>query len=196
MFSVFDPRKFPVSLDRDEGVVFYGVNKIEELAVRFDVDKAEAVSEWRDLLEAIIADPRWCSMKNSKPRNFWAVYLTRDDFEIGPAIRRLLQVTLSLPIGSADAERAFSVLAHIRNKRRSRLKPTSVDALIRIRMNGSKKLEEFNAAKYAKSWLAMGHSRTDSKAVTKKPRITLYDTDGGQDKDNVNNEYMDGSALF
>ena len=67
MFSVFDPENFLVSLDRDEGDDFYGVKKIKKLAERFDVDKIDAVRDWKDLLEAIQSYPRWRNIKKSKP---------------------------------------------------------------------------------------------------------------------------------
>lgn len=124
-----------------------------------------------------MSDHDWCHMKRSQVRNFWAHYLTSPGFDVRPALRRILEVTLSLPIGSADAERAFSIMAHIRNKRRARLNPNSLDAIMRIWMNGPKKLEEFNAARYSKAWLDAGHFRSDSNKRTQQQKITLLDTD-------------------
>lgn len=52
---------------------------------------------------------------------------------------------------------------HIMNSRRSRLSSQSIDNLMRIRINGPDKIEEFSASKYAKAWIAQGHKRSDAK---------------------------------
>ena len=46
--------------------------------------------------------------------------------------------------------------------------------VMRVRMNGQKKLEEFNAGKYSLKWLQEGHARTDG-TVPKVQRTTLLD---------------------
>jgi hypothetical protein len=55
---------------------------------------------------------------------------------VGAELQKLLHHILALPIGSADAERAFSILFHIRSKRRSRLTPKHLEDNLRVRMNG------------------------------------------------------------
>lgn len=47
----------------------------------------------------------------------------------------------SLMFPSAEAERGFSILNHIKNKRRSRLTASHLQDLIRIRLNGADELE-------------------------------------------------------
>ena len=56
-------------------------------------------------------------------------------------------------LGSSDVERSFSILNHIRNSRRHRLTPESLNNLMRIRLNGPAKLSKFNSMKYAKYWV-------------------------------------------
>ena len=68
---------------------------------------------------------------------------------------------------------------------------------MRLRMNGPKTLEEFNAGKYSKSWLNAGHLRTDSAVNKEQKRISLLDTgDGNEEEEEEDREYMDGSTLF
>ena len=74
---------------------------------------------------------------------------------------------LVLPIGSAEAERGFSIMNHIRTKRRASLHGTTIQSLMRIRMNGPE-LPEFNAFKYAKAWIDAGNMRTDDTTWVKK----------------------------
>ena len=120
MFSVLDPAKLPPSIDHVNTIQgICGADKIREIADRFNIDKNDAEAGWTVLMAHLYEDPDWCKMKKSTPRTFWAHYLTQREFAIMPAIRKVIEVTLSLPIGSADAERAFSIMAHIRNRRRN-----------------------------------------------------------------------------
>jgi hypothetical protein len=102
---------------------------------------------------------------------------------------------LSLPIGSADAERAFSILNHIRTKRRSSLTGKTINNLMRIRMNGPRKLEKFSALKYAKKWIEADHMRTDDPSQNKKRRIDLP-VDGDEEMDKGENKYMSGQSTL
>ena len=56
--------------------------------------------------------------------------------KIPATMKRLIRHVLSVPVGSADVERAFSILSHIRDQRRSRLTPKHIEGLLRIRING------------------------------------------------------------
>ena len=66
-------------------------------------------------------------------------------------MKKLIRRVLAVPIGSADVERAFSILSHIRDQRRSKLIPYHLEGLMRIRLNGPKP-ELFAPLKYAKTW--------------------------------------------
>jgi hypothetical protein len=115
-----------------------------------------------------------------------------------------MNIVLVLPIGSADAERGFSVMNDIRNNRRL-LSPENLNNLMRLRINGPKELDKFPAAKYAKEWVK-GHLRTDDPAqVRKKPRTEEAADDGQESvieiEDSVivltgDEEYLRESQLF
>ena len=67
-------------------------------------------------------------------------------------MKKLIRKVLAVPIGSADVERAFSILSHIRNQRRSQLTAYHIDTMLQIRLNGPK-VGQFLPLKYAKSWM-------------------------------------------
>ena len=97
-------------------------------------------------------------------------------------------------MGSADAERGFSIMNHVRTSRRSRLTPHHLDDIMRIRINGPKNIKQFPASHYANLWIKAGHLRTDDKAQIKKPKIdTILEND-----DSINKEYFHfpNSILF
>ncbi len=80
---------------------------------------------------------------------------------------------MTIPIGSADAERAFSVMNSVKRDRRGLLSEKYLEDLLRIRLNGPKKLERFPAKKYTKLWLQRGHMKTDDSTSKKKTQLSL-----------------------
>ena len=62
---------------------------------------------------------------------------------------------------------------HIRTKRRSRLSPEMLEALMRIRLNGVNNLGEWPTYSYARLWIREGHMKADDPSKTgqgeKKP---------------------------
>ena len=72
----------------------------------------------------------------------------------GKTILRLIEIILVLPANSADAERSFSIMNHIKYDRRSSITSENLDNLMRIRIN---KL----LTNYAKLWIKAGHLCTD-----------------------------------
>ena len=55
-------------------------------------------------------------------------------------------------IGSADVERSFSILNHIRYNRRHSLDSETLNQLMFIRNNGPKDLTKFNGIPYVVYW--------------------------------------------
>ena len=116
-------------------------------------------------------------------------------------VKKLIKIVLVIPIGSAEAERAFSIMNHARTKR-SLLKGETISELMRIRMNGPE-INMFDAAKYARKWVAQGKLRTDQASQVKqttKNRIRfrhLHDEDIlERDGTVVNGKEMTSSNLY
>ena len=51
-------------------------------------------------------------------------------------LKDLIRNILAIPVGRADAERAFLILTHIRDSWRSQLTAEHIEDTLRIRMNG------------------------------------------------------------
>ena len=88
----------------------------------------------------------------------------------------MIKIVLVLPASSADAERSFSIMNHIKHKRRAKLNTKNLENLMRLRLNGPRELDRFLPAKYARAWLAEGHMRTDD--PMKDRRRTNVETRG------------------
>lgn len=168
-FDVFDPLNMPNPNDY-ASVRMYGIIKIKELNIFFKIGNEKAIlDQWQALLDSIVSSPNYCQIKNSRTTvfAFWSQLLKWPEIIWGNEIKRLLFTVLSIPISSAEAERGFSALKYVRDSHRSRLTPTSLDAIMRIKLNGPDELDYFAASKYARNWVK-NHFPTDHKSYGQK----------------------------
>lgn len=68
--------------------------------------------------------------------DFWSYFLYDKNFNWDVDIQKLIEYVLASPVSSADAERAFSVMKHIKGNRRSSMGKDLLEAHVRIRVNG------------------------------------------------------------
>lgn len=161
LFKVFRPQEIPSDVGE---ALTYGVIEIKRLCETFVMDDCyEVVGDWGNLLVSIIENEKFCDYKNQKTDTyaFWSFYLNEVGIVWTERTLELIRTVLVIPIGSADAERGFSVMNHIKGERRSRLTGKHVEDLMRIRINAPDDLRKFPAAKYAKKFLDENHYRTD-----------------------------------
>lgn len=112
---------------------------------------------------SIIESVTFCVLRNDKTETyaFWSQFLNEVGIRWTKRTEELIRTVLVLPIGSADAERGFSVMNHIKSQRRSRLNGKHLEDLLRIRINANDDLAKFPASKYAKRWVNDNHFRSD-----------------------------------
>ena len=121
-----------------------------EAPTKKEVEDELVKNDWKTLLEKITNDENFCKLKKSKViLVFWQHYLSTN--LMPERMKRLICKVLAVPIGSADVERAFSVVSHIRTQRRSKLTAYHLEGLVRIRLNGPK-ADIFSPLQYAKKW--------------------------------------------
>lgn len=196
-FEIFVPSKLPKDI-ADAQV--YGQSQVQDLAKRFKLPEITTANEWKELLINLIGSNTFCSQKGHAPDVFWPYYLRKKDFFWGSNIKALIETALVLPSGSADAERAFSILKHIKYDRRSSLTSAHLDDLLRIRINGPNDVSKFSAARYARAWVnKYNHMLTDD--TTQKRKIADLESDENandfnDDEDVENNKYFTSSNLF
>ncbi len=194
MYKILDNKMIP---ENEGDQVFYGIPEIMSLSQIYNVPTTQRVQEWKKLLKELTSSSDWCKQKHSEVRFFWSHYLKKQDFIISPNIRKIIQGVLVTPIGSADAERGFSVMNHVRTKRRSRLNGDTLDAILRIRINGPKELSKFDAPSYARWWRLANHMLSDSKKQIRKEK-SMYSMKDGDDieDDDTNKIYMDETSMY
>ena len=186
-FDVLDPKKLP----RNESECqFYGSVQILRLAERFSIDGTKALNGWTSILIKIVTSAEFCRYQSEKPIVFWGHFLR--SFTWIEETQKIVRIALVLPMGSADAERGFSIMNHVRTSRRSKLSPAHLEALLRLRINGPNNLRNFNAFKYAKKWVE-AHQLTDDPKQQRKKRKFEELIDENVDE---NAEYFPGSSIF
>lgn len=195
-FDVFDPLLMP-NVNDYIAARTYGINKIRELNSFFKIgDEKKMIDQWLSLLDSIISSANYCQIKNGHTSAFayWSQLLKWPEITWGSEIKRLLLTVLSIPISSAEAERGFSTLKYIRDTHRSRLTPESLDAVLRIKLNGPDELEYFAAAKYASKWVRK-HMPSDAISGSSKKntaKLSLLEPDNVEMK----KKYLLKSTIF
>lgn len=188
IFEIFLPSRLP----RNAGSsIRYGAREVITICEYLEwVNCNQLLQEWADLIDSIVTHENFCQLtqKNTKAFMFWSILLKLKTLSWTPLTRKLIIYTiLVIPVGSAEAERGFSIMNHIRGDgRRSRLIPQHLEDILRIRINGPNNIEEFPAVKYAKAWVknnhmlsndpsiaTRGHSKKDDKNE-KLPYFPLY----------------------
>ena len=161
LFKIFAPSEFPTNI---AGSLSYGVREISNLCRIFKLkDCEDLLIDWAKLIESIISHEYFCELRsgNTETYVFWSRFLKFKSINWTLKTKQLIRTVLVIPIGSADAERGFSIMNHIKHERRARLTSKHLEDAMRIRINTEDEIEKFPAQKYAKLWVAENHLRTD-----------------------------------
>jgi len=125
-FDIFVPHQLPHNLSDAQ---FYGIAEIQRLAARFDLEPVKTSKEWSYLLTSFITSNFLCDHKVKKSWFFWpeALKNPNGDLRWSENIRKLMEIILTLPAGSAKTERAFSIMKHAKYDGRSSLTVNTMD---------------------------------------------------------------------
>lgn len=169
-FKVFLPSQIPknVGSSRD-----YGRQEIRSICEFLQWDNCEQLLiDWASLIESIIESDLLCELTQTKTKSFmfWSIIIKSENIAWTPLTKKLIYMIMVIPVGSAEAERGFSIMNHIRGDgRRSRLTSKHLEDIVRIRTNGPDKIEEFSAVKYAKIWTNQNHMLSDDPTFINRP---------------------------
>ena len=101
----------------------------------FDMDYYTTVEQdFLKMVDFLETNCFWQENMFAKATDFWTHLLSRW-VEMPDNLKKLVEKTLSVPYGSADAERAFKVMNSIKTTDRTLLKLQVLDALMRIAMH-------------------------------------------------------------
>lgn len=143
--SLLDFSTWPLNYD---DIPNFGENEIAELCGRFKLECAEAVRGFK-LFRAVGGK------------------------EMNPSLQALKIVVGSIPVSTAECERAFSLMNTIISEKRNRLELDNVSSLMFISVVGPP-ITAFKPALYVKNWLRRGnHGASDTQCEKrKKPDIS------------------------
>uniref|UniRef100_A0AC34FVM7 DUF4371 domain-containing protein n=1 Tax=Panagrolaimus sp. ES5 TaxID=591445 RepID=A0AC34FVM7_9BILA len=105
----------------------------------------------------------------SDPDNWPKTAEADDIIDLSDELFDFLASSLTVPVGSADAERGFSILFHTLDSRRSRLNISTIDNILNIRINGPP-INKFVCYKFVEDWKKVGHLQSDAQQARGKGR--------------------------
>ena len=137
------------------------------------LDEHQTVSEW-EILKVNIYTKDW----NSRLANItWKEINRRYDHQL-PNLLPLVDLILSLPSTSADCERGFSAMKHIKTEHRASLLPSALDDLLMVYLN-SPPIEDFNPQPAINEWM-----KTKARRISKDDTsFSQVDTDSSDESD-------------
>ena len=157
-FSVLDPSKLP-STAEEAVSLGYGDSHVQTLEKQYGqgdhaivVDDLKA--EWSDLRLYLCVHCHNLSMADVLKM------LTTDTALLlaYPNFVKLAQVCLTLPISTADCERAFSTMRRIKTRLRSEMNNTTLNHCMRISIEGPK-LQDFDFDSAVRTWSGLRNRR-------------------------------------
>lgn len=121
-FEVFHPKNIPTS-DQEDIIISYGITEVYGFCRYFQWgDCEDLIIEWTNLLYSIAElENNNCALRTANVVQFWSKLLDMPEIRWTTKTKLLIHTILVIPVGSADAERGFSIMNHIRTKRRSSL---------------------------------------------------------------------------
>ena len=114
----------------------FGLMEMEALALHFDLDQDDLMMEWNGLSDILQEYPR-------SSRTLDGVYKLLCGAELQhlglqshyPLLTKLYAVGMTLPMSTAEVERIFSQLALIKTNHRNRLKESTLQKLLNLKIN-------------------------------------------------------------
>ena len=108
-FESLDPKSWNIDVPG-----MFNLPDIKKVAEMFGMNEHLAQEQFVDLVTKIVGGnwQFWCEFKLSDPAFFWSHVLMR--FKPPQEISDIIKMTLAIPLSSADSERSFSILNHIK----------------------------------------------------------------------------------
>ena len=95
---------------------------------------------WKQVIRAVLSDNYIkCSIEKWSDNVLWSNILSSrtlinwDENIATKSVKKLIEIVLTLPTSSAEAERGFSIMGQVRTKVRARLTPENLEAIMNIR---------------------------------------------------------------
>jgi len=112
------------------------IKDLNNIAAHFDFcDKSGLSFEWQ-ILPTIFNNEEKNSLSNLEVDDMWNKIFekkTCDGKPLFPNLEKLVYAVLSLPHSNAEAERIFSIVTDVKNKKRNRINIETLNAICKVR---------------------------------------------------------------
>ena len=132
--------------------------------------------EFLNLAKKIQESQDWCQINKSTPSMFWSNILRNDNYDMSATLRKIIRSAMSIPAGSAAAERIFAKMNYIKDAHRATLKTENINHILRIRHNGPEQ-DGIRLEPYADTYVNSGNERCDPLYPPREKRIKLEEND-------------------
>ena len=131
MFILYNPE---IALYNEGRVTIKNLTNIGTIVENINI--TNLAFEW-GILPTIFNDKQKKELESLPIDDMWNKILEYQDFtgEVFPNLKLLVNVVLSFPHSNAEAERIFSMVTDIKNKKRNRLSNDTVSAMCVVRSN-------------------------------------------------------------
>ena len=145
VFSLLDPKNWPnpISDMRENPAAMELRQAFVQWPELFLMDSATAEADFLKLVDYLESNCFWLENRFAGVTDFWTHLLSEWE-DMPENLMKVIEKTLTVPYGSADAERAFRVMNLIKTSVRTLLKLESLDALMKTAMEDDT-IETFNA---------------------------------------------------
>lgn len=156
-FDILDPTRWAAATLNS-----FGNNDMNELnsALLWNYDELDLAASWNDLKASVYAHEDFQAKKKETAEVFWQFYLMEDGIKWTEKTRAIVTRILTVQSSTAEVERIYSMYTHTKTPQRYSLEVATVEAIVRTKFNGPKKLRDFKAREYALNFLR-DHSRAD-----------------------------------
>ena len=156
-FDILDPTRWP-STNLDE----FGNVDLKELnsALMWNFDWQDLSISWKNLKTQVYGHKDFDEKKKGTAEDFWQFYLLEISITWPGDIKWVVQTLLTVQSSTAEVERIYSMYTHTKTPQRYSLAVPTVEAIVRLKFNGPKRLKDFQPQRFVMDFLKE-HSRAD-----------------------------------
>lgn len=196
-FEILNPKAVTVDLERKQLIFPENSNSLHQnLASRLKINSPNLGVELKNLYESVAVEVSYETFKEwtELPAEIFFYKVLEKQvrsplIEMSVELLQYLSGALTVPVGSSDAERGFSILFHSLDKRRSSMLVDTIKAILTIRINGPS-MKDFDCQKYLIDWKAAGHLESDAQQPRGPDNDKDDETDDPIQKKLTHNTFM------
>ncbi len=170
--EILNPTEIPLN---SSDCFFYGVTEFRKICELFGFENqtVRITESFQHLLTRISEKSSFHTDRCGHFKDFWSLQLSDENLPWTFQTEQIIRSILSLPLSTSECERGFSVMKYIKDEKRFNLKPETLEASLRCKINGPRDERNFDARYYARAWINSNHMKSDDSAQQRKSKKTF-----------------------